>query len=88
MADRSFEPEEVADTWVRPEDRYVVALVVGIDGQDCDGPEQALQRALWMAREDDSHDVRWSIYDRRTGRLHLMRQLEGEIAADHASSSG
>ena len=72
---------EVQTTYVSPEDRYIVSLIVGYSVDDLsdqtrfeDSPKGALAAAIDLTRDEGSPDTIWFVYDRVTGQMHEFEQ--------------
>lgn len=72
----TIDPYEVGNTYVGPEDRFVVSLIVGYPSGECDvhTPEQAAAMALELTRDEGSSDTHWYVYDRETKQLQIIEQ--------------
>jgi gamma-glutamylcyclotransferase (GGCT)/AIG2-like uncharacterized protein YtfP len=68
--------EEVGNTYVGVEDRFVVSLVVGYsDSRDgIETPKEAAAAALALTTDDGSAGTHWYVYDRKTRALTLLEQ--------------
>ncbi|MHB1524960.1 MAG: hypothetical protein ACYCZN_01545 [Candidatus Dormibacteria bacterium] len=72
--------EEIGNTYVGAEDRFVVSLVVGYsDSRDgIKTPKEAAAAALALATDGGSADTHWYVYDRKTGEMTLLEQSDFE----------
>ncbi len=72
--------EEIGNTYVGPEDRFVVSLVVGYNQEDSGvrTAKQAARAALQLTLDEGSNDTHWYVFDRKTGVLSLFEQKEIE----------
>ena len=68
--------EEIGNTYVGTEDRFVVSLVVGYsDSRDgIETPEEAAAAALALTTGGGSEDTHWYVYDRKSGEMTLLEQ--------------
>ncbi len=78
VLDKPFTLDELGNTYVDPDSRYVVSLIVGYGDHDANSPEQAVAAALDLTRDDDSFSTHWYVYDRLTKTLHLIEQGDAE----------
>ncbi|NMP24410.1 hypothetical protein [Sulfobacillus harzensis] len=78
MLDKPFTLDELGNTYVDPDSRYVVSLVVGYGDDDVISPEQAVAAALDLTRDEGSYSTHWYVYDRLTKTLHLIEQSDAE----------
>ncbi len=71
--------------YVRPEDRYIVSLIVGYreasadatnERPAIDNPRAAAFWALRLTRDEDSTDTVWCVYDRVTDETILLEQAD------------
>lgn len=71
--------------YVRPEDRYVVSLIIGYqeagpgdtkERPPIDNPRAAAFWALRLTRDQDSPDTVWCVYDRVTDETILLEQAD------------
>lgn len=73
------EPHEIDSIYVSPQNRFVVSLIVGYGGEEegTDGvttPERAAAAALELSRDMSASDTVWHVFDRTTGRMHMLVQ--------------
>ena len=76
---KPFTLNELGNTYVDPESRYVVSLIVGYNGDEVISPTQAVAAALDLTRDGDSWSTQWWVYDRQTHMLHLVEQESAEL---------
>lgn len=76
--DQPFQLHELGNTYVDPDSRYVVSLIVGYGDNDVISPEHAVASALELTRDGESGDTHWYVYDRWTKTLHLIEQRDAE----------
>lgn len=70
--------DEIGNTYVCDEDRFVVSLVAGYSPKR-DGvktPKDAVRAALELTRDDGASDTHWYVFDRKTGEMHMIEQGE------------
>jgi hypothetical protein len=74
--------EEIGNTYVGEQDRFVVSLVVGYGAPDetpeVTTPEQAAYLALDLTTDLGSHGTHWYVHDRQTGITHTLEQSDFE----------
>lgn len=64
---RDLNPSEVDTVYLRPNDRYVVSLVIGYTNDDVASPEQAVAAAVALnVLDEDAHLTMWHVYDRES----------------------
>jgi hypothetical protein len=73
---RGYELEETASIYVQPDERYIVSLIVGYDGDDCPNAKDAAHLALELTRDGGHAGTRWFVFDRQTGAMHTYEQVE------------
>lgn len=73
-----FTLDELGNTYVESENRYVVSLIVGYNDNDVISPVHAVAAALDLTRNGDSYSTHWWVYDRQTQTLHLVEQEAAE----------
>lgn len=78
MASSPFSLTELGNTYVHSSDRYVVSLIVGYADDEAASPEHAAAGALALTQDAGASDTNWYVYDRKTGMLHLLEQIEFE----------
>ena len=80
--------EQIGNTYVSDEDRFVVSLVVGYaEDEDVTTAHQAAAKALSLTRDLGSFDTHWYVYDRQTGELALIEQGEFDPDSDERHPS-
>lgn len=75
---KPFALNELGNTYVDPDNRYVVSLIVGYNNNDVVSPAHAVATALDLTRDGDSCSTQWWVYDRHTHTLHLIEQETAE----------
>jgi len=78
MSSLPFSITELGNTYVHPNDRYVVSLIVGYEDKEATSPEHAAAAALALTQDVDAGGTQWYVYDRKTGMLHLLEQSDFE----------
>ena len=76
--------DELETIYVRPNDRYVVSLIVGYAHAEIHpaepgavpSPVAAAYSALSLTRDENSHGTLWSVHDRESGQTTLIRQAD------------
>ncbi len=90
MADAPLKLEELGNTYVGPEDRFVVSFIVGIRAAVATTPEEAAAQALDLTRDEGAYGTHFYVFDRKTRTLHQLEQHEfdEEIRIDALSAIG
>jgi len=80
--------EQIGNTYVAGEDRFVVSLVVNycVD-EEVRNAHQAVVRALSLTSDEGSFVTQWYVYDRQTSELALIKQGEFDPASDERHPS-
>ena len=73
-----FSLDELGNTYVESDNRYVVSLIVGYSDREALSPQQAVANALDLTRDDNAYSTHWYVFDRHTHTLHLVEQQEAE----------
>lgn len=76
MPDRPLTLQELGNTYVGPDDRFVVSFIVGIRDTVAATPEEAAAQALDLTRDDGAWGTHFYVFDRQTQTLHLFEQHE------------
>jgi hypothetical protein len=76
MTDHPLKLEELGNTYVGPDDRFVVSFIVGIRDSVATTPEEAAAQALDLTRDDGAYGTHFYVFDRQTHTLHLLEQHE------------
>lgn len=74
--------EKLDTIYVDPEDRFVVALIVGYQYNPEDGvvgAADAAQAALDLTRDEGSYGTQWFVLDRQTGECRFLEQRDFEV---------
>ena len=79
MLDKPFTLDELGNTYVDSDSRYVVSLIVGYTDNDASSPENAVASAIDLTRDENSYSTHWWVYDRETKTSILIEQ--GQIKA-------
>lgn len=79
MSDKKLTIDEIGNTYVNADSRFIVSLVVGYSDMDnVQTLEDALLHAIDLTRDGGSWDTHWYVHDRQTGITHQLEQKEGE----------
>ena len=74
-----FTLQDLGNTYVESDERFVVSLVVSYDPRDgITSPEDAVAAALALTRDIDSGGTQWYVKDRKNNILHLIEQRSVE----------
>ena len=76
--DKPFKLNELGNTYVDADSRYVVSFMVGYSDTEADSPKEAVAHALDLTQDEESHHTHWYVYDRVTQILHLVEQGDVE----------
>ena len=72
-----FKLHELDSTYCADKDRFVVSMIVSYDHDpeaEIETPEQAAAAALNLIRGEGCGDTQWYVYDRKTGKMHMIEQ--------------
>lgn len=81
---------EIDTIYVEPEERFVVSLIVRYDPatSGVQTAEDAARAALGMTRDESASGTTWHVYDRHTGRMHVLRQKDFDPEFDSVVLAG
>lgn len=64
--------------YLRPQQRYVVSLMVGYPESKVKSPEEAAAAALAMTLDKDSDSTTWFVHDLETREVYALEQKQFE----------